>query len=286
MEQDNQRLWELLAAFQHGELTPEEQAELELLKNGYPDELASSAKIKSGLDQLSGLTPPLQTFSWFSIDARIRRRKVRKLVVFSLKYAAIVLVSITIGYLLRNMPAFTPPGQLATVEVQYGQTGHVFLFDGTEVWLNSGSKLQYPSHFNAQSRDVYLEGEAFFKVTHNEKLPFKVKTPKMEVEVLGTSFNVNAYNDAPNIAVVLEEGKVRLNKPGGEKIAEIAPGEKAELSRKSNTLSIEKVDTQYYTDWKNGSLEFKHETLGEIAQKLERWYNVEIRTGSANYAGF
>lgn len=275
MENDKQRLWELLAAFRHGELTPGEQQELDWLKNEYPEEFESSARIKSGLDQLATFSSSDRKSSWDSVADQVRRQKFRHLVSSSFKYAAVIIVSLIVGYFIQSQQSANSKSQLATIEVQYGQTSHIFLFDGTEVWLNAGSKLQYPNQFNSESRDVYLEGEAYFKVTHNEKLPFKVKTRKMEVEVLGTSFDVSAYKDE-NMAVVLEKGKVKLNSSGGKKLAVMAPGDRAELNRGSNELSVKKVDTEYYTDWKNGSMEFKDEALGEIAKKLERWYNVEI----------
>jgi len=276
MEKNKPTYWELFAAKHQGELTADEIAELEKYQREHPEDWKSSVQIKEGLDALSGATSPDQNKNWRSIQRRIQTTKIRRIAFASFKYAAVVAVSLLVGYLLQNQITKTTTNQYAEVEVMYGQMGHLFLFDGTEVWLNSGSRLKYPSQFNQNERDVILEGEGYFKVAKNKHLPFKVKTRKLEVEVLGTSFNVNAYGDAESVSVVLEEGSVRLNQPEGNEITTIKPGELAELDLAKGKLAIKKVDTKYYTNWKNGTLEFRNEPLGEIVRKLERWYNVEI----------
>jgi ferric-dicitrate binding protein FerR (iron transport regulator) len=167
--------------------------------------------------------------------------------------------------------------QYAEVEVMYGQTSHLFLFDGTEVWLNSGTKFRYPNRFNRNERNVSIEGEAFFKVKPNKNLPFKVKTGKLEVEVLGTSFNVSAYPRENSQSVVLVEGKVQINNPEGQKIGEMVPGQIAVKTEGSSALQVQNTDPYFYTSWKDGKVVFNGEKLGEIAKKMERWYNVEIR---------
>lgn len=281
MDERTTQLWELLAAKQHRELSAEEDVELQKLLVAHPGETnptaASAEKIRKGLEALQQSGIPNSTQSWTSIQKTIQQQRTRRLVLASGKYAAIVLVSLLLGYFVRQTKTNDTPVQYAEMEVQYGQTGHLYLFDGTEVWLNSGSKLKYPNQFNAQSRDVQLEGEAYFKVTHNAQLPFKVKTKAMEVEVLGTSFNVSAYNDETRVDVVLEEGKVKLNQLNGTEIGLLKPGEQASLDTKSHQLSISEVNTKLYTNWKDGRLEFKGEALGEVALKLERWYNVSIQ---------
>ena len=257
-------------------MTAQEEALFEKYREEYPEDWDSSLKIKGGLDALSGLSTPNLGKSWQSIQVRIQTTKIRRITFSTFKYAAIVLVSLLVGYLLKNQIKPIPAQQYAEVEVMYGQMGHLFLFDGTEVWLDSGSKLKYPSQFNQREREVILEGEGFFKVAKNKDVPFKVKTQRLEVEVLGTSFNVSSNDDDGKVAVVLEEGSVRLNWPGGEEITTIKPGEIAELDSTADKLAIKKVDTKYYTDWKDGTLEFRDEPLGDIAKKLERWYNVDV----------
>jgi len=276
MEKNKPTYWELFAAKHHDELTDDELTALEQFQKEHPEDWKSSLKIKDGLDALAEASVPDQKGNWQLIRGRIQSSKIRRITFDTLKYAAIVLVSLLIGYLLQTELPQASTNQYAEVEVMYGQLGHLFLFDGTEVWLNSGSRLKYPSPFNQDERDVMLEGEGFFRVAKNKHLPFKVKTGKIEVEVLGTSFNVSAYDDEGSVSVVLEEGKVRLNQPNGKEIAIMKPGELAELNLESNNLAISQVDTKNYTNWKDGTLEFSNEPLGEVAQKLERWYNVKI----------
>lgn len=276
MSTEKSRLWDLLAARHRGELPTEEEAELQQLSRKFPEELSSLGRITTGLDHIKTASKVNQAQSWELVQKQIRRNQIRRLTFTSFKYAAIIIVSLLVGYLIQTNTIKQPNNQYAEVEVMYGQMGHLFLFDGTEVWLNSGSRLKYPSQFNQDERDVILEGEGFFKVAKNKHLPFKVKTRKMEVEVLGTSFDVCAYEDEDIITVVLEEGKVRLNQPNGKEIATMKPGELAELDKTGNELAIMKVNTSYYTNWKEGTLEFRGESLGEIAKRLERWYNVQI----------
>ena len=276
MNTDKFKHWEFFAAGRQSELTAEEMADLHTYQREKPDDWRFSGRIKNGLDELKGISKPDEARSWKTIRSGIRAGQIRRMTVTTLKYAAVVVVSLFVGYFIHNQSAPNSGNQYAEIEVMYGQMGHLYLFDGTEVWLNSGSRLKYPGAFNQEERDVYLEGEAYFNVKPNKHLPFKVKTKKIEVEVLGTSFNVSAYGDDADVSVVLEQGKVRLNQPGGREIARMVPGELAKLNSDLNKLTLTDVDTKYYTNWKDGTLEFKCETLSEIAQKLERWYNVKI----------
>ncbi|MFV0377444.1 MAG: FecR family protein, partial [Mangrovibacterium sp.] len=277
MNKQQTKLWELLAAKQHHQLSIDDEAELQRLRAAFPNEESAADQIGKGLHALqqSGIPKPAQ--SWRFIRKNIQKQQIRRVVLVSGKYAAIVILSLLVGYFVRQKPTGSKPLQYAEMEVQYGQTGHLYLFDGTEVWLNSGSKLKYPNQFNSENRTIELEGEAYFKVTRNAQLPFKVKTKAMEVEVLGTSFNVSAYNDDTKVDVVLEEGKVKLNQLNGTEIGVLKPGEQASLDTESRQMTVARINTKLYTNWKDGRLEFKGEPLGEVARKLERWYNVSIR---------
>jgi ferric-dicitrate binding protein FerR (iron transport regulator) len=166
--------------------------------------------------------------------------------------------------------------QYTEIEVMNGQTSHLFLFDGTEVWLNSGTRFKYPNRFNDTERKVYINGEAYFKVKPSNKLPFKVETGRLEVEVLGTAFNVTAYQDEAVHSVVLVEGSVQLNNPNGKKIGEMKPGQIANQTA-GNRITLDRAELYLHTSWKDGKVTFSGEQLVDIAKKMERWYNVEIR---------
>ena len=171
--------------------------------------------------------------------------------------------------------------QYNTLSVPYGKSFQVVLSDGTSVHLNSGSVFKYPVTFETgQERNVYLlDGEAYLDVIKNSESPFKVNSALLDVEVLGTKFNVSAYQDDDTAEVVLVEGSVKLNKLSG--ISEhdsvyLFPGDKASLYPSKNTFVIEKVDTESYISWINGKIVFKNTRLNTILKKLERKYNITI----------
>lgn len=161
-----------------------------------------------------------------------------------------------------------------TLTTAKGETYRIHLPDGTLVTLNAASSLTYSSSLNDQrERKVILSGEAYFEVFKNKKRPFIVKTSRQEVEVVGTHFNVSAYNDDQTIKTTLLEGivKVRTNKSNQL----LKPGQESELTR-SGLLKIEEVDTDEAVAWKDGYFMFNNEDLESIMLKLSRWYNVDI----------
>jgi ferric-dicitrate binding protein FerR (iron transport regulator) len=155
------------------------------------------------------------------------------------------------------------------------------LSDGTSVHLNSGSVFKYPvALVPGKYRNVYLvNGEAYFDVFKNPDSPFTVNSELLDVEVLGTKFNVSAYQDDDVTEVVLVEGSVRLDKLSGvpnHDSVYLSPGDKASLNPSKKSLVIEKVDTESYISWINGKMVFKKTSLNTILKKLERKYNITI----------
>jgi len=280
MNKNDIHFWDLITGRLHGELDSDENS---LLEEGLEDKenqrlFAKGEKVHQGLNEAKRLLHSDKTGSWTTIENRVR---VRRLTIYTgtfLKYAAILIVAFVSGLYVHNILTDRDQAvQYAEVEVMYGQTGHLFLFDGTEVWLNSGTKFKYPNKFNQNERSVFMEGEAYFKVARNKHLPFKVKTGKLEVEVLGTSFNLSAYPSEPTQSVFLDEGKVQINNTAGDKIGEISPGQIAVKADGNSSIQVKDGDSYFYTSWKDGKITFNSEKLSEIAQKMERWYNVEIR---------
>lgn len=151
------------------------------------------------------------------------------------------------------------------------------LSDGTKVWLNSDTKMVYPTSFTEDKREVSIEGEAFFEVKHDPKRPFLVKTQQTTIEVLGTSFNIKAYSDEESTAATLVEGKVKLrNLSMEEKYVYLLPGQQANLKKGESQIQINQVDTKLYTSWKDGMFIFENMPLDQIMTILSRWYNVEV----------
>ena len=152
-------------------------------------------------------------------------------------------------------------------------TIEVTLCDGTRVWLNANSELEYPSAFAAGSREVALRGEAYFEVAKDAARPFVVRTPSARVEVLGTSFNVLAPS-AEECVATLVEGRVRLADSLRNEIT-LSPGQQASLSA-SGAWRVREVDTRYYTAWRDGLFAFKDCSLREIVTTLSSWYRVSF----------
>ena len=164
-----------------------------------------------------------------------------------------------------------------TLKIPYGKKFEVQLSDGTVIHMNSGTSLRYPVQFlKNKSRQVFLTGEAYFEVSKDKEHPFKVNTQEVNVEVLGTKFNVNSYTEDTSTDVVLVEGKVSLykDKKNTENQVYLLPGIKGSNKRGQQKITTEDVNTDYYTAWVKGSLVFKNESFSSIIKKLERQYNV------------
>lgn len=167
-----------------------------------------------------------------------------------------------------------------TVIVPYGKRTQITLADNSSIWLNSGSKLIYPARFAANKREVYLEGEAIFEVSHNREQPFHVITRDVEVKVLGTVFDVCAYRDDSITSTVLEKGSVELRYSKNSFISQakltMTPGTIAVYSPQEQMMEQSDVNTRLYTSWREGYLVLERQTLGEILKKISRYYNVSI----------
>ncbi|WP_461633384.1 FecR family protein [Labilibaculum euxinus] len=160
------------------------------------------------------------------------------------------------------------------INIPRGGEYSLTLADGTKVWLNSESSLKYPVQFIGEIRKVELTGEAYFEVAHNKSKPFIIESHGTEVKVLGTKFNVSAYNDEEDITTTLVEGSVQVSSLGNSELLE--PGYQAVVKRGSNQFQVNKVNVDLYTSWINGVFQFKNQSLEEICHQLSRWYNVEF----------
>jgi ferric-dicitrate binding protein FerR (iron transport regulator) len=173
-------------------------------------------------------------------------------------------------------------GEIAYTEINspLGARTHFELPDGSSGWLNSGSKLKFPSYFFGSTRDVFLTGEGFFDVNHMSKKPFVVKTNWSEVIALGTSFNVMAWPDEEQITVTMESGQTLINRidenKRKSKITDLRYGEQIIFYKHSSEVQKHRVAAEYFTSWKDGKLIFKNESMIEILKKLGRWYNVDF----------
>jgi transmembrane sensor len=159
-----------------------------------------------------------------------------------------------------------------------GTRSQVVLPDGSKVWLNAESTIKFSIPFQEESRDIDLQGEAFFDVAKNPEQPFIVQSGNVKVKVLGTRFNFKSFAEDKNIEVVLEEGKISLNLPGktGTQEAIMEPGDRAVIEKESGKATIGNENINKYIAWHSGKLVFDNTPMSEVARLLERWYGIEV----------
>jgi ferric-dicitrate binding protein FerR (iron transport regulator) len=176
-------------------------------------------------------------------------------------------------------PTSSDAAKINQIVVPFGHRHTITLSDGTRVQLNSGSRLVFPAGFSGKTREVYLKGEGYFEVFKNPNQPFIVKTDVMDIKVLGTVFDISAYEDEQNIYTVLVEGKVAVSQKNllfGTTDKNLSPGQGYFYSSATKTSDIRMVDLYDYISWKDGLFLFKDKPLNSIVSRLEKYYNQKI----------
>lgn len=205
------------------------------------------------------------------------------------RYAAVVAIIIAVGCISYWQGEVNVKDTFAdiSVEAPLGSKTKLYLPDGTLVWLNAGSRMTYSQGFGVDNRKVELEGEGYFEVKRNEKIPFFVKTKDLQLQVLGTKFNFRDYPEDHEVVVSLLEGKVGLNNLlREEKEAVLSPDERAVLNKANGLLTVESVTASNASQWTDGYLFFDEELLPDIAKELERSYNVKIHIANDSLKTF
>jgi transmembrane sensor len=220
-------------------------------------------------------TPELR----YSPSAHSKKSKQKKWALLSL--VGLVVFGLSAWYMLTLGRLSTHNVELLASTTSRGQKLIITLNDGSRVYLNSSSTLSYPATFTSDKREVFLEGEAFFEVIRNENRPVLIRSGNITTRVLGTSFNVNAF-DENNISVSVASGKVQVDVDDASgttsnpsKSVILLPDQQA-IYRMQNGLTIAKIDVERFIAWKNNTLHFEDASLQEVAAVLERWYNVTI----------
>lgn len=206
-----------------------------------------------------------------AVNFRIRLQR------FYTRAAAILLLPLLLYSVYSTYVYYFDSNGSSSIEI-YSPNGartHFELPDGTQGWLNSDSRIQYSSHFK-KNRNVRLSGEAWFDVTPDKKHPFVVSTPALNVQVLGTKFNVVAFADENVTEVILQEGKVQVEGNVKTFSAELKPNERFIYDDQMKTSTIQNVHAGQFSAWKDGLLVFRNEPLSEVLKRIGRWYNVEI----------
>ena len=183
--------------------------------------------------------------------------------------------------------------KISKLVIPYGSSSKIILSDSSEVWLNAGSTLIFPSNFTSKTREVVLFGEAYFSVKSDKEKPFIVQTSALEIMALGTEFNISAYAEDNVIQTVLKKGSVsirRIDDFKEENKIILISNQLASFDKNTKQSIITTVDTDFYTLWTDGLLSFENRDLNRIIKSLERYYNINIQfenplTGQVKISG-
>lgn len=215
------------------------------------------------------------------------KTKIAQIVTWVTKAAAVLLLPVLafLFYTLSEKSSGTVSTAKLSIDsleiaAPIGSQTAIQLSDGSEVFLNHGSKLQYPYRFTGNTREVVLVGEGYFNIAHNPERPFIVKTKNLNVKAIGTSFNVLAYPGESIVSTTLVEGKISVERVAADNkiisLGSMVPGQHVDLDIETGKISSYRGDIEKYISWKDGKLIFEDESIVNIARRLSRWYNVEI----------
>lgn len=206
----------------------------------------------------------------------LHQGRLRRIAYGSSAAAAVALIVLAIRFFVPS------PVVVLLSEAAFDQKKEVVMPDGSVVWLNKNSRIQYPEDF-VSHRKVYLTGEAYFDVTENRGRPFVVETSDLTVRVLGTRFVVTDYNDEEVAEAVLESGKIQLvTQKTGEAFL-LHPGQMASHNRTLGETRLESVDARHFTDWIKNRLVFENTDLKDVFMQLEKWYGIKIKCADAAF---
>lgn len=271
---------EEISQYLSGDLGTEERMDL-IWRIENDDQLRDKFVQIQNLNALSELLPhasdPSEGIKHFeALMKKIRQRNQRKFIVNFAKYAAIALiVIISTVWMTLFLTDSDNQSTINKLHVPAGQRAQITLQDGTEVWLNAQSTLEYPSRFSRKNRKVKITGEAFFSVAQDKKRPFIVSVRHIDMEVLGTQFNVYNYPNADYIQTNLLEGSLRVY-PASDKKNNIVLQPNEQVTIAGDEMIVEKIDNPEHMLWKDGIYAFNNERLIDIIEKLELYYDVKI----------
>jgi transmembrane sensor len=221
----------------------------------------------------------LFTKIWYKIELKSQPSKSKiKYLYTAIGIAAALVIGLFIGIYITSVQTKSEPVYYAAHSPK-GSVSEMILPDGTVIFLNADSRIRYAMEGENGVREVFLTGEAWFDVAKNPNKHFVVHTPFYDVQVIGTQFNIKAYENDNEVITTLEEGQVIIQSSENLRLAEdivLKPGEQAVLSKSSKEFVIRNVNTKWFTSWKDNKLIFINTSLKELAVLLERRYGVEI----------
>ncbi len=275
--EDKAYIENLIARYLNGNFTPAEHQELK----AWLEESAEHEKVFFSVKDIwdSSRTYHDKSEDQLTLFYKNQFEKAKKSKQLWIRYSTVAASILAVGLLISTLLPYTKTantGQELVFSVPLGSRSTATLADGTEVHLNSGSKLSYSSDFSSINRVVYLTGEAFFDVESDSEHPFIVKTADFNVKVTGTQFNVCTYTENNYSSTTLAEGKIELQIGGSNQNFEIKPGEKFELDRQTRKYILGSADIESEIAWKDGEFIFRNIPFPELVKKLERWYDVRL----------
>lgn len=257
---------ELLQRYIKGEASEEEKHRVMLWLEEKPENMREYRALRKLYDI------SLWNADTSSASRRVRKVSLRRTIREVLKIAAVLLIGFAGAWQLFYHQPETPLMQ--TVHVPSGQRAELTLSDGTRVWLNARSTLRFPSHFTSHTRQVELDGEGYFTVTRNEATPFTVQTEQYDIRVLGTEFNVKAYPESRLFETALLKGSVEVTPKDTGRTLRLKPNEVARSY--DGLLQVTPIQDFNYFKWKEGLFCFENETIENLMEKIQLYYDVKI----------
>jgi len=267
---NKKKIWEEVAASLN-----QEEFDKEIVAQAEPD-LSQVRKahflLKNEKKILDLLLKADTSKAWDRLKAK--KTNTRVLIRNVLGYAACAILLIASGYLLRSRLDNKPeePESYTIFSVPNAEMGNVVLADGTRVFLNSATEIRY-SH---SKREVFLDGEAYFEVKEDKKNPFLVRLDDFTIKVTGTRFNVSSYSICNTKEATLVEGEISILNNRGSEITKMRPNESVVFDESTHKFTVNQVNTSSRTEWRSGKIYLKNRTIEEIANTLERWYDVKF----------
>lgn len=212
-------------------------------------------------------------------EANMRKRRTRRVIRIAAAIVAAVLLPLA-GYLYGTGRDYSRHAMIS-IETSAGAPSAATLPDGTKVWLNAMSRLEYPQDFGINCRNITLKGEACFDVSHDEKKPFIVHTDDVSLTVLGTKFTFSNYADDDNVTVDLIRGKVSLSATASEQSMYLAANERMTMDKRTGKMKKSRINAAGSDSWTHGEIIFEDTPLDEIAKAVSRRYGVEIKVADS-----
>lgn len=290
---DNQTIQDMLPAFFEGTLNSENHKKVLEWKTNNEQTFNEFQEVWEHTELLQRMQKYDAQKALRTINSKIERKSGSQFLKYFQRIAAILILPLIIVSLYFSTKSTNEVEVVVgwhTLKTGAGMRSEFELPDGTNVFLNSNTTLSYPVVFNGGTRNVKLQGEAYFDVAKNVEKPFILNTGKIQVEVTGTEFKASNYSSEKLTEIVLVEGSVNLCQlnASGERnvIQKMIPGERATLNQLNNSMYVDKVDVQKYIAWKDGKLLFRNDSMEEVVLRLNRWYNVDIELSGCDLGDY